>query len=317
MHDEVPSVNRVLVTGAAGFIGSSVARAFLARGCRVVTIDNLSTGFRDNVPSGVEFIEGDCSDRATVERVSGPIDAVLHVAGQSSGEISFEDPIRDLQWNVQSTLATLARAAALGCRRFVYASSMSVYGDQPDSPVREGADCRPNSFYGVGKLASEHDLRVWQREYGMETVALRLFNVYGAGQNMGNMRQGMVSIFLAQLIREGRIHVKGSLERFRDFVHVEDVCAAFIRALEVPAPTPIVANIGTGTRTTVGTLISTLLAANGSEVPSHAHGCTPGDAHGLYADASFAARALGWKARVTLDAGIPDMVQWAREARRS
>jgi UDP-glucose 4-epimerase len=314
MHDEVPSVNRVLVTGAAGFIGSSVARAFLARGCRVVTIDNLSTGFRDNVPSGVEFIEGDCSDRATVERVSGPIDAVLHVAGQSSGEISFEDPIRDLQWNVQSTLATLARAAALGCRRFVYASSMSVYGDQPDSPVREGADCRPNSFYGVGKLASEHDLRVWQREYGMETVALRLFNVYGAGQNMGNMRQGMVSIFLAQLLREGAIHVKGSLDRFRDFVHVSDVTEAFVRAVECDASRPLVINIGTGVRTTVRDLITEMLAADGSAAPLRSEGSTQGDAHGLYGDVGLAERVLGWRARVGLREGISGMVRWARTA---
>ncbi len=314
MHDEVPSVNRVLVTGAAGFIGSSVARAFLARGCRVVTIDNLSTGFRDNVPSGVEFIEGDCSDRATVERVSGPIDGVLHVAGQSSGEISFEDPIRDLQWNVQSTLATLARAAALGCRRFVYASSMSVYGDQPDSPVREGADCRPNSFYGVGKLASEHDLRVWQREYGMETVALRLFNVYGAGQNMGNMRQGMVSIFLAQLLREGAIHVKGSLDRFRDFVHVSDVTEAFVRAVECDASRPLVINIGTGVRTTVRDLITEMLAADGSAAPLRSEGSTQGDAHGLYGDVGLAERVLGWRARVGLREGISGMVRWARTA---
>lgn len=309
--------SRLLVTGAAGFIGGALSRCLQADGAQIVTIDDLSTGFRSQVPAGVEFIEGDCADRAVVARVDGPIDAVVHIAGQSSGEISFEDPVRDLRSNVQSTLVLLERARQLGCRRFVYASSMSVYGDQPDAPVRESAECRPNSFYGVGKLASEHDMRVWQREYGMETVALRLFNVYGRGQNMGNMRQGMVSIFLAQLIREGHIHVKGSLERFRDFVHVEDVCQAFIRALDVPAPSPIVVNIGTGVRTTVGALISALLAANGSTVPSNAHGSTPGDAHGLYADASLAARVLGWKARVTLDSGIPDMVSWAQEASRS
>lgn len=314
MLDAAPSVSRVLVTGAAGFIGSAVARAFLARGCQVVTIDNLSTGFRENVPPGVEFIEGDCADRATIDSVSGSIDAVLHIAGQSSGEISFEDPIRDLQWNVQSTLAILARARALGCRRFVYASSMSVYGDQPDFPVPEGADCRPNSFYGVGKLASEHDLRVWQREYGMQTVALRLFNVYGAGQNMGNMRQGMVSIFLAQLLREGAIHVKGSLERFRDFVHVSDVTEAFVKATECDASHPLVVNIGTGVRTTVRDLISEMLAADGSAAPLRSEGSTQGDAHGLYGNVQFAERVLGWRARVGLREGVAGMVRWARLA---
>jgi UDP-glucose 4-epimerase len=303
---------RYLVTGAAGFIGAAVARSLLAAGARVATVDNLSTGFRDAVPEGVDFIEGDCADRAVVAKVAGPLDAVLHIAGQSSGEISFEDPIRDLQWNVQSTLALLERTASLGCKRFVYASSMSVYGDQPDAPVSEAAECRPNSFYGVGKLASEHELRVWQRQYGMETVALRLFNVYGPGQNMGNMRQGMVSIFLAQLVREGRIEVKGSLERFRDFVHVDDVCDAFVRAIDVPAHTPVVVNVGTGTRTTVRELIAELLAANGTQVPAESRGSTPGDAHGLYADAALAARLIGWKARVDLPKGVPGMVAWAK-----
>lgn len=303
---------RYLVTGAAGFIAGAVARSLMAAGARVVTVDNLSTGFRESVPEGADFIQGDCADRSVVGRVAGPIDAVLHIAGQSSGEISFEDPIRDLQWNVQSTLALLERAASLGCRRFVYASSMSVYGDQPDAPVAETADCRPNSFYGVGKLASEHDLRVWQRQYGMETVALRLFNVYGPGQNMGNMRQGMVSIFLAQLVREGRIHVKGSLDRFRDFVHVSDVCEAFMRSIDAPAREPIVVNVGTGTRTTVRELIAALLTANGSQVPAESHGSTPGDAHGLYADAAMAARLIGWKAKVGLREGVPGMVAWAK-----
>lgn len=303
---------RYLVTGAAGFIGGAVARSLLASGARVATVDNLSTGFRESVPDGVEFIHGDCADRSVVARVAGPIDAVLHIAGQSSGEISFEDPIRDLQWNVQSTLALLERAAGLGCRRFIYASSMSVYGDQPDLPVPENAECRPNSFYGVGKLASEHELRVWQRQYGMETVALRLFNVYGPGQNMGNMRQGMVSIFLAQLVREGRIEVKGSLERFRDFVHVDDVCDAFVRSIEAPAHEPMVVNIGTGVRTTVRQLIAELLAANGSDVPAESRGSTPGDAHGLYADPALAARLIGWRPRVVLRDGVPEMVGWAK-----
>jgi len=306
---------RYLVTGAAGFIGGAVARSLVAAGARVVTVDNLSTGFRESVPDEVEFIQGDCADRSVVARVSGPIDAVLHIAGQSSGEISFEDPIRDLQWNVQSTLALLERGASLGCRRFVYASSMSVYGDQPDAPVAETADCRPNSFYGVGKLASEHDLRIWQRQYGMETVALRLFNVYGPGQNMGNMRQGMVSIFLAQLVREGRIHVKGSLDRFRDFVHVSDVSNAFVRSINAPAARPVVVNVGTGVRTTVRELISELLIASDSAVPPESHGSTPGDAHGLFADVGLAQSAIGWKATVALRDGVPGMVEWARRER--
>ena len=317
MSDRGHSMRRVLVTGAAGFIGAAVARSFLARGCQVVSIDNLSTGIRENIPEGVEFIEGNCADRATVARISPPLDAVLHIAGQSSGEISFDDPIRDFHCNVQSTLALLERATVLGCKRFVYASSMSVYGDQPDAPVREDATCCPSSFYGVGKLASEHELRVWQREYGMQTVALRLFNVYGPGQNLANLRQGMVSIFLAQLLNDGSIHARGSLDRFRDFVHISDVTDAFLRAADCDASQPVVLNIGTGVRTTVRDLINELLAAYASVAAPRSEGSTPGDSHGLYADARLAERVLGWRARKGLRTGVAEMVRWARASSRA
>ena len=211
---------RYLVTGAAGFIGAALASRLMKEGNQVVTIDNLSTGNISNIPDGVKFIEGDCGNQDVYSNIpNDPFDAIFHIAGQSSGEISFDDPIYDIRTNAESTLLLLKFALKNNCKRFIFASTMSVYGIKPERPVKENEDCHPESFYGIAKLASEHYLRVYE-QFGIDTTSLRLFNVYGPGQNMDNLRQGMVSIFLAQMLKDKSIHVKGSADRFRDFIHV-------------------------------------------------------------------------------------------------
>ena len=154
-------MGRHLVTGVAGFIGSAVARALLAKGHEVVGIDNLSTGFTENIPQGVEFFQSDCQAADLYDRLpKKDYQAIFHIAGQSSGEISFDDPVYDLRTNTESVLRLLKFALERNCRRFIYAGTMSVYGKRPDEPVTEEAPCFPESFYGVGKLASEHYLRI-------------------------------------------------------------------------------------------------------------------------------------------------------------
>ena len=180
-----------LVTGAAGFIGAAIAKRLIQSGHRVVSIDNMSTGFRDSIPEGVEMIEGACHDPKVIEEVSKhKYDCVMHVAGQSSGEISFDDPVYDLQTNCQSTLQLLKMCMDQGCNNFIYASTMSVYGDKDIQPVGEQVSLTPKSFYAVGKIASENYLRNYSK-LGIRSTALRLFNVYGPGQNLSNLRQGM------------------------------------------------------------------------------------------------------------------------------
>jgi UDP-glucose 4-epimerase len=303
-----------LVTGAAGFIGSAVARRLVEHGHRVVTIDNLSTGFRENIPSGVEFVRGDCQDDWLISSLRAfRFDAILHIAGQSSGEISFDDPIYDLQANTQSTLLLLKFARETGCRKFVYAGSMSVYGDQPDRPVSEEAHTQPKSFYGAGKLASEHYMRIFQQQHGVQTTALRLFNVYGPGQNLENLRQGMVSIFLAQALRDGRIVVKGSPERYRDFVYIDDVVEAFCLATERSSSGFSVFNVATGVRTTVSALLELIQDFLPEPAPVEYTGSTPGDQFGMYADISKIQRELNWQPSVGLSAGLKKMVAAAIE----
>lgn len=306
-------MGRYLLTGGAGFIGGAVADSLVGQGHEVVVVDNLSTGFRSAVPEEARLIVGDCQSQETLEQVpSVRYDAIYHIAGQSSGEISFDDPVYDLQTNAQSTLLLLELAVELECPRFLYASTMSVYGNQGDDPVGEETTPSPKSFYGVGKLASEHYMRLYS-QYGVDTCALRLFNVYGPGQNMENLRQGMVSIFLAQAIEDRHIHVKGSRDRYRDFVFVDDVVKAF-RVAESEAPEGFsVFNVGTGTKTRVGDLVNLIVDHLPFAASVRYAGSTPGDQFGIVADVERAQEELGWTAELDLEAGMQQMIDWALE----
>jgi len=302
---------RYLVTGSAGFIGSAVARRLIESGNEVITIDNLSTGHKEIIPKGVTFIHGNCQDISVIEKLyTSRLEAIVHIAGQSSGEISFDDPVYDLQTNAQSTLLLLKLAQKIGCKKFVYASSMSVYGEQPDRPTAEDAITLPKSFYAVGKIASENYLRIFS-QFGITTTSLRLFNVYGPGQNMENLRQGMVSIFLAQAINQKHIHVKGSKDRYRDLVYIEDVVDAFLRSLDRVDNEFNVLNVATGIKTTVEKLILKICQYLPFKPTMEYSGSTPGDQFGIYGDSIKILQVLGWKPRYSLDDGLRAMVEWA------
>ena len=307
-----------LVTGVAGFIGAAVAKALLEQGHSVVGVDNLSTGYMENIPTATDFYEADCQDADLYARrlPKVPYAAIFHIAGQSSGEISFDDPVYDLRTNGESTLHLLKFALAQGCTRFIYASTMSVYGVKPDEPVKEDSEPKPQSFYGVGKLASEHYLRLYE-QYGVRSTALRLFNVYGPGQNMANLRQGMVSIFMAMMLADNKVHVKGSPDRYRDFVYIDDVVRAFLLCLDSPESAGRVINIGGSGRKTVGELLEAMAALH---QPGHGRpdirfsGSTPGDLMGIAAHGGLAEKVLGYKPAVSFADGLARMYKWAEEA---
>ena len=300
-----------LITGAAGFIGSRLAQRFINEGNKVTTIDNLSTGFKSNIPKGVFFIEGDCSSSKIIDKLpKEPFDAIFHIAGQSSGEISFDDPIYDIKTNTESTLLLLKFALKNGCTRFIYAGTMSVYGIQGDHAVNENSDCKPESFYGVGKLASEHYLRIYEK-YGIDITSLRLFNVYGPGQNLSNLRQGMVSIFLAQMLNNSHIHVKGSKDRYRDFIHIDDVVEAFKRCLVCKESIGEMIIIATGVRTSVKELIDKLISNQKTKITVEYSGNTSGDINGIYADINKMKSILSMKNFISIDKGLSSLVDWA------
>lgn len=301
--------NKILITGVAGFIASHIASRFLAEGYSVVGVDDLSGGKLSNIPDGVEFIQGDLANPATIQRLPADCRQILHLAGQSSGEISFDDPVADLTMNTITTLRLIEHGIRNNMERIVYASSMSVYGSVPDAPISESHHPSPLSCYGVGKFASEGYLRIYQRK--LPYVAMRMFNVYGPGQDLSNLRQGMVSIYLAQALKSGRIEVKGSTERFRDFIFINDVVEAWWRATTRTEPLNHAINIGTGIRTSVGELLKAICAlVPGSEF--YISGSTLGDQSGIYANTQAMKRLLSHEATTRLKDGLPPFIASAK-----
>lgn len=299
-----------LVTGAAGFIGSAVARRLIEEGNTCTTIDNLFTGNKDNIPQGCVFIQGDVSDSKVINKLyNQKFDAIIHIAGQSSGEISFDDPVYDLHTNSQSTLLLLKYAKETGCKKFIYASSMSVYGDHNPPLCSENTETVPKSFYAVGKLASENYMRIYS-EFGIACTALRFFNVYGVGQNLDNLRQGMASIFLAMALKNKHIHVKGSKDRFRDFVYIDDVVEAVIKSLNRIQGYDVF-NVCTEVPTKVEDVIREIVTRLPYDVSVEYSGGTPGDQFGIYGDNSKIKKELGWNPKFSFDEGMSLMIDWA------
>jgi UDP-glucose 4-epimerase len=302
-------MDKILITGVAGFIGSHVARAFLQDGYEVVGIDDLSGGDIGNVPPQLEFLQIDLAARSAANSIPAGCRKILHLAGQSSGEISFDDPVADLEKNTMSTLNLVRYGIENRVERIVYASSMSVYGQVEDGAIGESRGCAPLSCYGVGKLAAENYLRVYGGK--LPFIALRMFNVYGPGQNMRNLRQGMVSIYLAQALATGSIEVKGSLQRFRDFIYIDDVVEVWRRAATLPSALGRTLNVGTGVRTTVEALLMRICAlVPGAEY--FVSGTTPGDQSGIFADTQSLKACLDIRRFIPLDEGLSKFALWAR-----
>lgn len=303
----------VLVTGAAGFIGSFVARALLEQGHKVVTIDNLSTGKREVVPEGCVFIEGDDFDDSIIKQLEAyKFDSIIHIAGQSSGEISFEKPVYDLQTNAQSTLMLLNYAKNTGCKEFIFASSMSVYGDKEDPLVSEQTFPTPKSFYAVGKLASENYMRIYSQMYGIKCTALRFFNVFGAGQNMDNLKQGMASIYLALAIRNHHITVKGSGDRFRDFVYIDDVVSSVLKSMNRAKGSMFeIYNVSNRRQIHVKDIVAYIEENLPYKVTHEYIEGTPGDQNGVYGVNDKIKVDLGWEGKVSFEEGMQRMINWA------
>lgn len=303
-----------LVTGGAGFIGSAVARRLIADGHDIVILDNLSTGFRSNAPQAAHLIVADLLDDDALDQLPDrPYAGVFHFAAQSSGAISQRQPLADLQVNVGATISLIEWCTRKDISRLIFASSMTAYGTQPGAVLTEDLRCAPAGYYGVCKLASENFLNA-ARLSGLKPTSFRIFNAYGPGQNLGNREQGMVSIYLAYLLDGNELPVTGRLDRFRDFVFIDDIVDALVPSIyaeDLPAP---VYNIGSGTKTTVADIISKLVAGLGlpADHPVRELAGSPHDLHGAVADISLAKRDLDWSPKVSLNDGLVQMITWAQ-----
>jgi UDP-glucose 4-epimerase len=307
---------RILITGGAGFIGSHLAHRCLDLGDEVVIVDNLSTGHARNIPEGAEFVEMDISREQEYRKVhSFDFDAVFHLAAQSSGEISSENPALDLKVNTLGTLFLLRTCQRKGVKRFLYSSSMAVYGNPEQPRVDETVPCRPLSFYGISKFAAEQYILHFVPD-GIEPTIFRLFSVYGPGQNLANLKQGMVSIYMAYLLKGEPIRVKGSGDRFRDFLYIDDMIDAWLGSLEMPVTKGKIYNLGSGKRTTVSRLLAEEIQAFGHDpatYPVRYESPTPSDQFGLTADISRITTDTGWHPQIDLKEGLRRMVTWAAD----
>ena len=300
----------ILITGVGGFIGSQIAERFIIEGYNVIGVDDFSGGKRENVPAGLDLIEGDLAERKTIEKLPIDCSLILHLAGQSSGEMSFDDPVMDLRKNSISTLNLIKYGIEIGAKKLIFASSVSIYGPVGDRQLVESDFGDPSSCYGVSKMASEGYLRIYHKQ--LPYVNMRMFNVYGPGQDLDNLRQGMVSIYLAQAIRVGNVHVKGSLKRFRDYIFIDDVVEAWFRASTFETVRNISLNVGTGVRTSVEQLLDLIK----NELPQtewYVEGSTLGDQFGHYSNNTLLREALQMSEFTQLPEGMKKFVNWAKK----
>jgi UDP-glucose 4-epimerase len=310
-------VSAVLVTGGAGFIGSHLVDALLTRGDDVVVLDNLSTGSRDNVQPDAELVEGDVADGVAVRDAFAhrSFDAVLHIAGQASISKSFDKPERDLRVNVAGTLNVVEQAVASGVHRLVHASSMTAYGEPRAIPTPESEPCIPVSNYGVTKYASERYVHVAgaRDDVDLNVTSLRMFNVYGERQSLTNPYQGVLAIFVGNVLREEPITIHSDGEQTRDFVYVADVVDAWLRVLDDRATAGQVYNVGSGRETTIAELARAVVRACGHDEWEITTGPAQlGDLRRSCADVRELQSATGWQPTTSLDDGMRRTVDWAR-----
>lgn len=304
-------MDRYLVTGGAGFIGSHLCQRLCAEGHAVRVLDNLSTGRRENLAdilSEIEFVEGDIRDATLLAEVVQQVDCVLHHAAISSVPASVEQPLVEQEINAVGTLRLLEAARQAGVGRVVFASSASVYGNNPQMPKREDMPPEPESPYAVSKAMGEYYARVYSQIYGLEVVGLRYFNVFGPRQVPSSPYSGVISIFIAQM-RVGEVPtVCGDGHQSRDFVYVGDVAEANMRASTTSGVAGRIYNIGCGRSASLLELIAALNQILGTElVPTFAPP-RAGDIRFSSADISRARAELGYEPRVGLVEGLEQTI---------
>ncbi|NLW51631.1 MAG: SDR family oxidoreductase [Candidatus Brocadiaceae bacterium] len=301
------------VTGGAGFIGSNIVRRLVADGHVVRVVDDLSTGRRENL-DGLEgriaVHEGSILDPALLAGACTGADCVIHQAALASVVGSVRDPVATNAVNVDGTLNVLVAARDAGVRRVVYASSSAVYGDTPPLPKDETMAPCPQSPYAVSKLAGEHYCRAFTHVYGLETVSLRYFNVYGPRQDPSSQYAAVIPIFIRRLLAGEPVTVYGDGEQSRDFVFVEDVAAANLAAAQAPDAAGAVVNIGSGERRTLNDLIAVLHDLTGEHTPPRYTAAQPGDVKHSQADISLARRIIGYEPQVDFAEGIRRTCEW-------
>ena len=303
-----------LVTGGAGFIGSHLTEELIRRGERVRVVDSLITGHRTNLAhvQGVDFVEGDLAELDIAKRAVRGVDYVLHQAAIPSVPRSVDDPITSNRANIDSTLNVLVAARDAGVKRVVYAGSSSAYGNTPTLPKHEDMPPNPLSPYALQKLVGEQYMQMFTTLYGLETVTIRYFNVFGPRQDPSSPYSGVISLFARALLENKAPTIYGDGEQTRDFTYVANVVDGVLRAVTAPAASGHVINVATGTSISLNRLFQVVRALTGSRVDVQYAAPRSGDVKDSLADITKARKLLGYSPSVSFEEGLKNTVEWYR-----
>jgi nucleoside-diphosphate-sugar epimerase len=310
---------KYLVTGGAGFIGSHLAETLVSRGEGVVVLDNLSTGKTENMADfreHITFVEGNVTDLETVRRCCEGVEVVFHQAALASVPRSVADPVASNEANVTGTLNVLWAAKEAGVRRVIYAASSSVYGDTEELPKHEGMVPRPLSPYAVSKHVGELYCAVFDRLYGLSTLGLRYFNVFGPRQDPQSQYAAVVPLFITRLLRGEAPLIHGDGGQSRDFTYIRNVVEANLAAARASAPGGRTVNVACGDRISINELCRILAELTGSGVEPVHGPARPGDVRHSQADIALARELLGFEPLVDMRTGLAETVAWYRAQMR-
>jgi nucleoside-diphosphate-sugar epimerase len=304
-----------LVTGGAGFIGSNVIGELVRRGETVRALDNLATGHIENLKSVREKIQWHEADIRNLESIRPDfegVDYVIHLAAIPSVPRSVADPLTSNSANIDGTLNVLLAARDAGVRRVVFSASSSAYGDHPALPRVESQEPRPFSPYALTKLTGEYYCKIFTRVYGLETVSLRYFNIFGPRQSPDSPYSGVLSLFISAYMNGNAPTIYGDGEQSRDFTYVENAVDATLRACTAPDASGQVINVGTGERYTLNETIKILDRIFGRQVTPRYDAPRAGDVKHSHADISLARKLLGYEPGVRFEEGLKKTVAWFR-----
>lgn len=308
---------KYLVTGGAGFIGSNLVRFLLGKGQQVVVLDDFSTGKRENlaeIAGRITLVEGDIRDRAAVDRAVAGCAAIFHEAALGSVPRSVADPVTSHDVNVNGTIQVLEAARAAGVRRVVFAASSSAYGDQKESPKHEGMVPQPISPYAASKLTCEAYMQAYAAVYGMETLCLRYFNVFGPRQDPQGAYAAVIPAFAAKILRDERPVIFGDGEQSRDFCYIDNVTEANWLAANAPAGVckGQAMNIACHQSTTLNEIIAVLGRLLGKDIRPVYEPTRAGDVKHSLADVSRARATIGYEPKVLFGEGLTRAIDWYR-----
>ncbi len=309
-----------LVTGGAGFVGSHVVAKLIDEGESVRVLDNLDTGNKKNISpfiKKIDFWRADITDCKAVKKAVKGVDYVLHIAAQRAVPRSVDDPLSTDRVNVQGTLNILWAAREAHVKRVVYVSSSAVYGDITDMPLKESYPPAPTSPYGVSKLAGEYYCAVFSQIYGLETVSLRYFNVFGPRQDPHSQYANVIPLFIEGALDGKPVEVHGDGLQSRDFTYIEDTVSATLLATKAPGASGKVFNVGTGKEYSILELVRVVEQITGKKIHYTHTKARAGDIRRAVADISLAESILGYKVTVGFEKGVEKTAQWFRAQSRS